>query len=142
MASKMRSKRPSRRSRTGRRPRSKAGDDGRGPSERRGTQRAPPADLRETMGIVPSGIAEWPLMHEESMSVLCQPKASRPSPDGMQDTGNHGRGEDDRADAGRFKGKNPPWIECHAGIVDGCRATALIWIMGFKARCRERALGG
>jgi hypothetical protein len=122
MASKMRSKRPSRRSRTGRRPRSKAGDDGRGPSERRGTQRAPPADLRETMGIVPSGIAEWPLMHEES---LVPTQSVRPSPDGIQDTGHHGRAEDDR-DTGRFKGENSAWTECHAGSLMAVERRPLI----------------
>jgi len=40
----------------------------RGPSERRDTQHAPPRDLRETMGIVPSGIAEWPLMQRQGAS--------------------------------------------------------------------------
>jgi hypothetical protein len=67
MASKMRSKRPSRRSRTGRRPRPSWGQ-WTGVPLNDATQHAPPRDLRETMGIVPSGIAEWPLMQRQGAS--------------------------------------------------------------------------
>ena len=67
MASKMRSERPSRRSRTGRRPRPSWGQ-WTGVPLNDATQHAPPRDLRETMGIVPSGIAEWPLMQRQGAS--------------------------------------------------------------------------
>ena len=81
-------------------------------------------------------------MHEESDERLCQNKAFGHYQMEYSYADHHDRTEDDRADAGRFKGENLPWIECHAGIVDvSVGATALIWIMGFKARCRGACAG-
>jgi hypothetical protein len=53
----------------------------------------------------------------------------RPSPDGIHDTSKQNRAENDRGDASRFEdGKLPKLlrIDCHAGIIDGSRTTALI----------------
>jgi hypothetical protein len=50
----------------------------------------------------------------------------RPSPDRVQDTGHQDHAEYDRGDAGCFKGKNLPWVKCHAGTVGGRPAMALI----------------
>jgi hypothetical protein len=55
-------------------------------------------------------------------------------PNGIQDADDRGRTENNRGNAGRFE--DLPSIECHAGIVGGCRTMALIWIMGLSG-CRR-----
>ena len=76
---------------------------------------------------------------------ILQEAAVRPSPpDGIRDASDQESAHNNRGNASRFEdGKLPkvPRIECHTGIIGGCRARALIWIMGLEARCRQRALG-
>ena len=70
-------------------------------------------------------------MNEESDERLCQ-SALASLPDGIHDTGDQDRTDNDRGNASRLEnGKLPELlrIKCHAPFVGGSRATALIWIM-------------